>query len=245
VRRVEPRSPRLIRVTLAGPDLEGLTVEEPAASVRLLLPASTSDELVMPSWNGNEFLLPDGRRPTIRTFTPRRLDAATLELDIEAVVHGDGVASRWAAAAEPGDQAAISGPGRGYAIDRDAPAFLLAGDETAIPAISQLLEVLPAQTPTQVHIEVARPDARFTLSGQARATVEWHDLPAGAAPGDALVAAVRGTNLPPGVRVWAAGEAAAVQRIRRHLFEERSLPRAQTTVRGYWKHGRAGGDGEK
>src|SRR5438552_8548376 len=116
VRRVEPASPRLVRVTLAGPDLAGLTVEEPAASVRLLLPASDTEGLAMPRWNGNEFLLPDGRRPTIRTFTPRRLDREVLELDIEAVIHGDGVASRWAAAAEPGMPAAISGPGRGYAI---------------------------------------------------------------------------------------------------------------------------------
>src|SRR5207245_141301 len=83
----------LVRVTLTGPDLEGLTVEEPAASVRLLLPASDTERLVMPRWNGNEFLLPDGRRPTIRTFTPRRLDREVLELDIEAVIHGDGVAS--------------------------------------------------------------------------------------------------------------------------------------------------------
>src|ERR1700674_3950501 len=74
VRRVEPRSPRLIRVTLTGPELEGLAVDEPAASVRLLLPATANDDLVVPSWNGNEFLLPDGRRPTIRPFTPRRLD---------------------------------------------------------------------------------------------------------------------------------------------------------------------------
>ena len=42
--------------------------------------------------------------------------------------------------------------------------------------------------------------------------------------------------------VWVAGEAAGVQRIRRHLFEERGLTRAQATVRGYWKHGRAGTD---
>src|SRR5258708_34616476 len=131
VRRVEPASPRLIRITLAGPDLEGLTVEEPAASVRLPLPASDAELLVMPRWNGNEFLLPDGRRPTIRTFTPCRLDREIPELDIEAVIHGDGVASRWAAAAEPGLPAAISGPGRGYAIDRETSAFLLAGDDTA------------------------------------------------------------------------------------------------------------------
>jgi NADPH-dependent ferric siderophore reductase len=34
------------------------------------------------------------------------------------------------------------------------------------------------------------------------------------------------------------------QRIRRHLFEERGLPRPQATVRGYWKHGRAGDAGQ-
>ena len=43
-------------------------------------------------------------------------------------------------------------------------------------------------------------------------------------------------------RVWAAGEAAAMQRIRRHLFEARDVPRPRTTIRGYWKFGRAGTD---
>src|SRR5204862_4719909 len=103
--------------------------------------------------------LPDGRRPAIRTFTPRRLEPEALELDLEIVLHGDGVASRWAEAARPGDPAAVSGPGRGYAVDRDAPAFLLAGDETAIPAISQLLRALPAETPVHAHLPAPDPDA--------------------------------------------------------------------------------------
>ena len=136
-------SPRLVRATLTGPELEGFTVDLPAASVRLLLPTPGSSELVMPAWNGNEFLMPDGSRPTLRTFTPRRVDRGALELDVEIVVHGNGAASRWAAAAEPGARAAVSGPGRGYAIEPEAPAFLLAGDETALPAISQLLEDAP------------------------------------------------------------------------------------------------------
>ncbi len=76
------------------------------------------------------------------------------------------------------------------------------------------------------------------------AVVTWHDLPAGAVAGDVLVAAVVGADLAPGARVWVAGEAAAVQRIRRHLFEERGLPRSQATVRGYWKHGRGGDEDE-
>ncbi len=241
VRGVEHRSARLVRVTLAGPDLEGLTVELPAASVRLLLPSPGAPELVIPRWNGNEFLLPDGRRPTIRTFTPRRVDPEALELDVEIVVHGGGVASAWAEAAEAGAPAAVSGPGRGYVINADAPAFFLAGDETAIPAISQLLDALPAASPVHVRVEVASPSARLALPDHPRTTVEWCDLAPGTPPGDALVAAVRAADLAPGTRVWAAGEAAAVQRIRRHLFDDRKLPRAHAAVRGYWKQGRAGG----
>lgn len=240
VRRVEHLSPRLVRVTFAGPDIEGLSVEQPAASVRLLLPSPGAQELVMPSWNGNEFLLPDGRRPTIRTFTPWRVDPDALELDLGIVVHGGGAASEWAEAAKRDDPGAISGPGRGYAVDGEAPAFCLAGDETAIPAISQLLEALPAETPVEVHLEVAHPDAKLALPDHPRSRVAWCVLPPGAPPGDALVAAVRGAGIAPGTRVWVSGEAAAVQRIRRHLFEERGLPRAQAAVRGYWKHGRAG-----
>jgi NADPH-dependent ferric siderophore reductase len=240
VRHVERLGPRMVRLTFGGPDLATLTPDLPAASVRLLLPSPGGRGLVVPSWNGNEFLLSDGRRPVIRTFTPRRVTAGPDELDLEIVVHGGGASSSWADAAEPGAAAAISGPGRGYAIDPEAPAFLLAGDETAIPAIGQLLTSLPEGTRIQVHVEVAAPEGRLALPDHPRAIVEWHDLPGGTPPGDALVAAVKSADLAPGTRVWVAGEAAAVQRIRRHLFDDRGLPRAHATVRGYWKHGRAG-----
>jgi NADPH-dependent ferric siderophore reductase len=244
IQRDETRSSRLLRVTFAGPELDGLAIEQPAASVRLLLPSSDQSDLVRPSWNGNEFLLPDGRRPVIRTFTPRRFDPAALELDLEIVVHGGGAASAWAETAQPGAPAAISGPGRGYTVDPDAEGFLLAGDETAIPAMSQLLETIPAEQPVQVYVEIADPAARLPLPDHPRATVRWCELTGGAAAGDAMFAAIREANLSDGSRVWVAGEAAAVQRIRRHLFEDRRFPRARAAVRGYWKHGRAGdGDG--
>lgn len=242
VRRVERVTPRMTRVHLTGPELDGFSVEEPAASVRLLLPPPGTTELVMPDWNGNEFLLPNGRRPAIRTFTPVRVDPGSSTLDLEIVVHGAGVASRWVQAAKPGAAVAISGPGRGYAVDPDAAAYVLAGDETAVPAMCQLLEVLPTDRPVQVLVEIARPDARLALPAHPECTVEWHLLAPGQPPGDALVAAVVGADLPAGARLWVAGEAAAVQRIRRHLFQERGLSRAEATVRGYWKHGRISED---
>jgi NADPH-dependent ferric siderophore reductase len=240
VARARPVGPRLVRITLTGPELTGFAVDEPAASVRLLLP--DDGQLVLPSWNGNEFLLPDGRRPVIRTLTPRRTHPAPPELDVEIVLHDRGAASDWARTASAGDAAAVSGPGRGYRIDPDAPAFLVGGDETAIPAIGQLLESLPADAPVAVHIEVAAPDGRIELPPHPTAAVTWHDLPPGAPPGDALVTAVEHAAPPTGTRIWAAGEAAAMQRIRRHLVGERRLPRPHTTIRGYWKHGRRGED---
>jgi NADPH-dependent ferric siderophore reductase len=229
----------MVTVTLGG-DLEGFDVEEPAASVRLLLPSPGSRELVYPAWTGNEFVLPSGERPLIRTLTPRRIDHDERQLDVQIVLHGRGAAPMWADQAHPGDEAAVSGPGRGYEIDRGARAFFLTGDETAIPAIGQLLEVLPADRPVSVHIEVARPDARQQLPAHAHSEVHWHDLPPGGLPGAAIVEAVEEADLSPDSRIWVAGEAAAMQRARKVLFVERGLPRNTAAVRGYWKYGRAG-----
>jgi NADPH-dependent ferric siderophore reductase len=230
----------MLRIRLGGSELAGLEVTEPAASVRVLLPSPGTEDLVMPAWNGNEFLLADGTRPVIRTFTPRRFDAAGPALDLDVVLHEGGAASAWAAAATPGAEAAVSGPGRGFEIDPSTPTFLLGGDESAIPAISQLLEALDPSVTVAVHIEVARPDARQALPHHPGATVSWHDLPAGAVHGSALEAAVRDAEIDDSTHIWVAGEAAAVQAIRKHLFDERAVPRSRATVRGYWKHGRAG-----
>ncbi len=244
VSRTERLSGRMCRVTLGGPELEGFSVTQPAASVRVFLPMGRDAALVLPEWTGNQFVLPGGDRPNIRTLTPRRFDPTGLELDVEVVIHGEGAASEWAAGARPGDQAAISGPARGYTIDPEGERFLLAADETALPAVSQLLESLPAAVPVQAWIEIATPDARLPLPAWSGAAVSWLDRPAQGLPSDLLVEAVGDAELGPGVRIWAAGEAAAMQRIRRLLSEGRGFPREHATVRGYWKHGRTGGSNQ-
>lgn len=235
VAAVADLSPHLRRVTFGGSDLEGLEIDEPAASVRLLLSSHGSSDLVMPEWTGNEFLLPDGTRPLIRTFTPRYLRVDPPELDIDIVLHGEHGASGWAMHAQPGDPAAVSGPGRGYEIDPGADPLLLLGDETAIPAVGQILEEAPPGTRIVAHIEVTHPDARIDLPGD----VTWHDLGAGDPPGTSLLEVLGGVELGERARVWAAGEAAAMHRIRKHVAE-RDIDRGRVTVRGYWKAGRAG-----
>lgn len=238
VRSITEVTPFLARVTFGGDSLDGLEIEEPAASVRLLLPPPGQSELVMPTWNGNEFLLDDGSRPIIRTFTPLALDAEQLEISLEVVIHEGGATSSWVGSAEDGDPAAISGPGRGYTIDTTAGSYVLAGDETALPAIGQLMEAMPGDIRVQVVIEVRHPDARPQLPEHHNAHVTWVVADPDASPGDALVSAIEMLEFGSTSRIWAAGEAGSMQRVRRMLREERGIDRTHATVRGYWKHGR-------
>lgn len=234
---VEDLTPHLRRITLVGEELAGLEVDEPAASVRLLMPSPGHDELVMPEWTGNEFLLPDGRRPLIRTLTPRSVRDG--EIDVDVVLHGDVGLSGWASRARSGDPAAVSGPGRGYEIDAAASRLVVLGDETALAAIAQLLEAAPETLPLTVHVETAHGGERAPLPRHPAASITWHDLSPGARPGSMLLDALVSVDIDAGTRVWAAGEAAAMQAIRTHLGD-RGVDRARTTVRGYWKHGRPG-----
>lgn len=243
VARIEARTPRLRRITLTGDELDGFEVGSPAASIRLL-PPTQGGELVLPTWNGNEFLFDDGSRPPIRTLTPLRFAPDTRALDVEVVLHGEGPLSSWAASAAPGDAAAVSGTGRGYEVDPNGRAFVLAGDESALPAITTVIPALPDAATVTVLVEIDHADARVALPGHPALHERWVERSSGRAPGDALVEAVTALDVDRDTYVWAAGEAAAMQRIRRHLFETVGLPRHRAVVRGYWKRGRRGDAGD-
>lgn len=92
--------------------------------------------------------LPPEDLPVTRTYTVRSVGEDRLSIDF--VVHGDigpaaGIAGPWAASAQPGDRLVVSGPGGGYAPDPAADAHLLAGDESAVPAVASALEARPAR----------------------------------------------------------------------------------------------------
>lgn len=236
VRSVEALSPHMVRVVAGGDELEGFAIEEPASSVRLLLPSEGS--LVIPSWTGNQWEFSDGSRPPVRTITPRALDAAAGVLTLDIALHERGAASDWARSAAPGGEIAISGPAAGYRIDQAIESYLLAGDETALPAIGQLLEWLPPHAEVDVHVEIGDTDARQELPAHPLAAVWWHVARPESTPGSAFAEVIEALDELPDA-IWVAGEAAAVQRVRRHLFETRGLPRSSVSARGYWKYGRS------
>lgn len=229
----------MLRLTFEGDGLRELVAPEPASSVRLLVPSPGAPDLVMPEWNGNEFLLPDGQRPALRTFTPLRFDAESGRIELEIVRHPGGAVSGWAETAGPGDRAAISGPGRGWELDPGVRTLHLLGDETALPAIGQLIELVDTAVAVTVDIEVESGDAVQPLPDRPDVEAAWHVRAADESPGATLVRAVTSiTEVDTGVHIWAAGEAASMQAIRKHCFDALGLSRSQTTIRGYWKPAR-------
>ncbi|MGW6972187.1 siderophore-interacting protein [Streptomyces sp. NPDC054952] len=176
--------------------------------------------------------------PRTRTYSVRDWDAGTGRLTIDFVVHGTaGVAGPWAAAAQPGDEVVFSGPGGGYAPDTEADWHLLAGDESALPAIAAALEAMPADAVVRAFVEVDGPADEQPLSSPARVETTW--LHRGARPvGEALVEAVTGLEFPAGSpQVFVHGEAHFVRELRRYLRVDRALPPTSLSVSGYWRRG--------
>ncbi len=242
VSAAEEANPRLIRVTLTGDSLRSMEEPEPAASVRLLIPSTPHEALIIPEWSGNEFLLPSGDRPVIRTFTPVHLDRSEGSIDLEIVRHDGGAVSEWADAASVGDPAALSGPGRGYQVDAGAHRLLIFGDETAVPAVRQLLESIQhrdLQVGCTIHLESASPTTRSDLPDLPATDITWHDHDPELTPMSGVVATAESIKtVGPDTRVWAAGEAAAMQALRKHFQRVLEVPREHTTIRGYWKQRR-------
>lgn len=225
---------RLTRVTLAGSAVIGIDEPQPAGSVRVLLPPTPGAELELPEWTGNEFLAADGTRPNIRTVTPIHLDPTTGEFELWIVLHGHGPLSRWAQTAAAGDEVAISGPARGVVVDDGWSNAVILGDESAIPAITQLIAALPAGAEASVFIEAA-PGARPALASTPGVDLTWLDPAPSGLPGAQLLAALEPIALSDDQKVWCAGEAAMVAAARRLLLTERGIGRDRAVLRGYWK----------
>lgn len=235
VQSAERITPHMIRIVLGGPGLARFeTGPYTDHYVKLLFPADGVDYPAPFDLQRIRAELPRAEWPRMRTYTVRRWDAARGELTVDVVHHGDeGLAGPWAARARPGDEIRFVGPGGGYAPSPDAGWHLLAGDESALPAVAAALERLPADAVVHAFVEVAGPEEEQKLD----APVTW--LHRGGAPvGEALIRAVAGLDFPRGpVHAFVHGEAGFVKELRRLLYDERAVPREGQSLSGYWRTG--------
>ena len=178
--------------------------------IKLMIPSLAADgtrlplpvfEMAQAGWYREWLAMDPAVRGSMRTYTVRRsrLDSVYPEIDVDFVMHFDdhgngGPAANWALNAKPGDAITIIGPNNRAAHCVTAEIYsgiewrpgmaqrvLLAGDETAIPAISAILESLPAYMTGHAFLEV--PEAGDFLDLKTSADVEITWLARGAAIG--------------------------------------------------------------
>ncbi|MFC9757214.1 siderophore-interacting protein [Streptomyces sp. NPDC056921] len=241
---VERITPRTARVTFTGDALAGLMEDRPDQQMKLCfpregqgvprLPEPEADDTYGMRWYEAYLAIPGPERPLLRSFTVRAYDSGRDVMTVDFVLHGDdGPAARWGRDARAGDVLGMVGPSSLYA--RPLPAadwLLLAGDESALPAIATLLESLPAGARALAWAEVADATEERPLDSAGEVSVHWVHRDRGGSLADA----VRAAPLPAGTgAAWLAGEAGTVRALRRHLVEERGLPRAAVQFSGYWR----------
>jgi NADPH-dependent ferric siderophore reductase len=242
VRNVSRITPKMVRIVLGGDALSGFISAAHDDHVKLFFPQPGQDRPVLPTPGPNGPVYPEGApRPAARDYTPRRYDAAANTLTLDFVLHGDGPATTWAAQARPGNFLGVGGPRGSFIVPDDFDWYLLAGDESALPAIGRRLEELPPGARAIVVAEVTDAGEEQPLS--SRATLETHWLHRdGGAPGRLalLQNAIAELSLPPGEGyAWVAAEASVAKALRRHLVDERGLRKDRVKAAAYWKHGAA------
>ncbi|MEU9311126.1 siderophore-interacting protein [Streptomyces sp. NPDC048256] len=235
--RTERLTPHMQRVVLGGEGLAGFTAGTCTDHyVKLLF---GPEGVTYPEPFDLERIraeFPREHWPVTRTYTVRNWDAELRELTLDFVVHGDeGLAGPWAARVQPGETVRFMGPGGAYAPDTTADWHLLAGDESALPAIATALESLPAGSVAHAFIEVSGPEEEQKVDSDVE--IVW--LHRGDRPvGERLVEAVRALEFPEGrLHAFVHGEAACVKELRKLLRVELQIPREDLSISGYWRLG--------
>ncbi|HET8985201.1 MAG TPA: siderophore-interacting protein [Trueperaceae bacterium] len=241
VSRVEALSPRYRRVYLTGSDLDSgfpYVRFAPTDHVKVVFPQPDTGELVLPVPGARGLQAPEGApRPAIRDYTVRAWLPETQELVIEIVVHGHGVASTWAAAAQPGDRVGVMGPRGNIVFPENYAWYLLAGDSSALPSMSRIIEELPDGAGAHAVIVVEDEAEVLHLDGRPGIEVTW--VLRDRAGVDGLLNGVRAVTTPDHDDWFAfvAGEVGLVRTVRDYLRAEKQLPRERLVVDGYWLQG--------
>ncbi len=189
VTAVERISPTFARITFGGASLDdfgtpGAVLDQ---RIKLIFPADSGlPDMPEGDWYQAWLSIPEERRGTMRTYSIRDIavgpDGTSVVIDF--VLHLapglTGPAALWAAAAAGGDELLLIGPrrnresGGGIEFDPgDARRILLAGDETAAPAIARILEDVARDMLGTAFLEVPHADDILPIAAPPGFDVRW------------------------------------------------------------------------
>ncbi|MBS9476528.1 siderophore-interacting protein [Ancylobacter radicis] len=212
--RVADLSRRMRRITLSGADLTPFDAPR-QLHVRLSIG--------------------EGECRATRLYTIRRINADAGEMDIDFFLHDTpGPACGWVAQAQAGATCEIAGPvGRPVGA---ADWHIFAGDETALPAISRIVEALPVSAVGIAVLSVGTREERIGFSHPPGILVRWVHPGRGETVGDRLFVAVSALVPPAGATVfaWAGAHADCARRLKKH-WEASGIGDAQRLTVAYWR----------
>lgn len=240
VLRTSRLTPGLVRVVLGGDGLAGFVMPQvrggDATDAYVNIAVPPEGAAYGPVFDPREVRDSQSREawPARRRYTVSSWDTASQELTLDFVVHGEeGVAGPWAARAAEGDVLVLEGPGGGYRPRPDAAAYLLVGDESALPAIAASMQAVPAGRPLTVLLVCDGPDHEIDLPTDADLDLQWRHRDGS---GQELLDALRTVDLAwHDVCSFVHGEADEVRALRRHLLVDRGVPRAEMSCSPYWR----------
>ena len=260
VRQVDRLSPGFLRVTVGGDQLHRFAPYGLDQRIKILVPhegypAVFDDELLHESeWRRRWRDLPGADRPVLRSYTVSAVRPEHRGVDLDFYVHElPGPASDWAMRAVIGDRLLLSGPdvrlndhrhGIQWAPGRAAE-VLLAGDETAFPAIRGIALALRPAVHARILLEVGDPLDAVWLTDDLAAlpglTVTVHDRGTDSG-GSALVRAVEdwtrqhgaaAAAAETGFYAWLATESSQVATLR-DLLHRTEIRSDRVHSQGYW-----------
>ncbi|MBT5332287.1 MAG: siderophore-interacting protein [Porticoccaceae bacterium] len=216
---VRELSPNMRRVSLVGDDLEDFPEGQESGYVKLLL-----------KHQGEEVR---------RSYTIRRFESQSKTLHLDFMRHADGgPASAWAESVEIGQEISLVGPGAKKLLDFDADWFLLAGDMTALPAISVNIEQLPKDAKGYVAIELLSEADKQDLPVPEGVELHWVVNERPNRDSFPLLDKVKEFEFLAGKpSMWVAGEFHTSRAIRRYLKLEKGVQRDELYASSYWHLG--------
>lgn len=234
MQRIRFRADNLARYAIGGLHIRILI---PPAGRKPIWPTIAPDGML--SWPRDEDTL------TVRIYTIRSIDVVAGTLDVDFVLHPglETPAASFATNAREGQVIGMLGPG-GDGVPQNK-SLLIAGDDTAIPAISRILENRRPESTARVFLEVDS-EADVVPIGNENAAVTWlfrKGRPAGTT--GLLSKALRALDpaaLPLDLYVWAGCEFSDFREIRKLVRKDWNVPKDRHLVVAYWRQGANGGD---
>ncbi|ODU06966.1 MAG: hypothetical protein ABS81_03115 [Pseudonocardia sp. SCN 72-86] len=209
--RVEQLTPRVMRVTLGGAGVERYAGTGPGTHAELR-PAGSA-----------------GSRPV-----GVRYHGGSAEIDVDVVVHDDGVLGPWAAEVRPGVDVELAGPVPGPDQAEECDWTLLVVDQTAFPVLEHRVERASAGSRVLAVVVVADAAEEQLVHTAADLQIRWVHAGSGTAGAvDEVMSMLPGDGRG---RSWVAGEEGLVTAVTAALEGVPALA-GRSLAEVYWRRG--------